>query len=232
MKKTTIILLCVAAVVCMVLVGFTGYYIGSKSHKQDTTQVATNPLEETATTEVATADVEAIKAELREEVKEEVRQELYDEIYNQAMADVETSLNERLAELEAEQKAAEEEAAKVAEEAAAKEAEQPKQTTTKPSNGGGNSGTNTGNNNNNNNNNNGGGKTETPKVTPYIKVHDVSASMSGGTAAIEAALNSAVDASSGTVMCDASSITGLGTFPVYWTATDGATATSYITITE
>lgn len=218
MKKTTIILLCIAAVVCMVLVGFTGYYIGSKSHKQDTTQVATNPLEET--TEVATTDVEAIKAELREEVKEEVRKELYDEIYNQAMADVEASLDEKLAELDAEQQAAEEEAAKEAEEASKNTETQTQQTTTKPSNNGGNT------------NNNSGGKTESPKTTPYIKVHDVSASMSGGNDAIEAALKSAVDASSGTVMCDPSAITGLGTFPVYWTSTDGATATSYITITE
>lgn len=223
MKKTTIILLCIAAVVCMVLVGFTGYYIGSKSHKQDTTQVATNPLEET--TEVATTDVETIKAELREEVKEEVRKELYDEIYNQAMTDVEASLDEKLAELEAEQQAAEEETVKDTEESSKNTEPQTQQTTTKPSNNNGNS-------DNNSGNNNSGGKTESPKTTPYIKVHDVSASMSGGNDAIEAALKSAVDASSGTVMCDPSAITGLGTFPVYWTSTDGATATSYITITE
>ena len=229
MKKTTIILLCVAAVACMALTGFTGYYIGSKSHKQDTTQVASNPLAEATTTDVIDeVTLASIKEELKNEVKEEVRTELYDEVYEQAMADVETELQKRLDELEAEQKEAEEEAAKQEETKTdtennktetkkdntqktetqktetPKTTEQPKQEQT----------------------------TEQPKQQAYINVHDVSASASGGSAAIEAALNSAVDSSSGTVWCDASSITGIGTFPIYWNSSDGATATSYITITE
>jgi flagellar basal body-associated protein FliL len=218
MKKTTIILLCVAAVVCMALTGFTGYYIGSKSHKQDTTQVASNPLEDATTTDaIDEATLASIKEELKDEVKEEVRTEIYDEVYEQAMADVETELQKRLDELEAEQNATEE--ATTTEESEGTTEAPAQQSSNRPS-GGGNSRGN-------------GGSTETePKVAPYIHVHDVTASASGGTAAIEVALNSAVDGSSGTVMCDPSTITGTGTFPVYWTATDGATATSYITITE
>ena len=228
MKKTTIILLCVAAVACMALTGFTGYYIGSKSHKQDTTQVASNPLAEATTTDVIDeVTLASIKEELKNEVKEEVRTELYDEVYEQAMADVETELQKRLDELEAEQKEAEEEAAKQEEtktdtennktetkkDNTQKTTEQPKQeqTTEQPKQE---------------------QTTEQPKQKAYINVHDVTASASGGSAAIEAALNSAVDSSSGTVYCNASSITGIGTFPIYWTSTDGATATSYITITE
>ena len=234
MKKTTIILLCVAAVVCMALTGFTGYYIGSKSHKQDTTQVASNPLEEATTTDaIDEATLASIKEELKDEVKEEVRTELYDEVYEQAMADVETELQKRLDELEAEQKAAEEEATT---EETEETTEAPvQQSSNKPSgdgNSGGNSGGNSSGNSGGNSGGNGGSTETKPKADPYIHVHDVTASASGGTAAIEAALNSAVDGSSGTVMCDTSAITGIGTFPVYWTATDGATATSYITITE
>lgn len=222
MKKSTIILLIGAFIVCLGFVGVTGYYIGSKSSKS---AQQTEPTIETATNNDALR--EEIRAELKEEVKEEVRAELYDEVYeeayNAAYTTIESELDAKINELQ-------EEADKQAEEEAAKEAEE-QQTTEAPKSSGG------------NNNGNHQQSTQTtreepttqapaPKADPYINVHDVTASASGGTAAIEAALNSAVDGSSGTVMCDPSAITGIGTFPVYWTATDGATATSYITITE
>lgn len=219
MKKSTIILLIGAFVVCLGLVGVTGYYIGSK---------AQTPVQQTTTKTASEEDTEALKAQLKEEVKEEVRAELYDEVYeeayNAAYTTIESELDTKINELQ-------EEANKQAEEAA-KEAEEQQQTTeaTKSSDGGNNSG----NHQQSTQTTKEGHTTQAtaPKVDPYIHVHDVTASASGGTAAIEAALNSAVDVSSGTVMCDTSAITGIGTFPVYWTATDGATATSYITITE
>lgn len=223
MKKSTIILLIGAFILCLGFVGVTGYYIGSKSSKS---VQQTEPTVETATSNDALRD--EIRAELKEEVKEEVRQELYDEVYeeayNAAYTTIESELDAKINELQ-------EEADKQAEEAA-KEAEEQQQTTEAPKSSGG------GNSNGNHQQSTQTTKEEpttqapAPKADPYINVHDVTASASGGTAAIEAALNSAVDSSSGTVTCNTSSITGIGTFPIYWTSSDGATATSYITITE
>lgn len=221
MKKSTIILLIGAFIVCLGFVGVTGYYIGSKSSKS---VQQTEPTVEATTSNDVLRD--EIRAELKEEVKEEVRQELYDEVYEEAYSAAYTTIE---SELDAKINELQEEADKQAEEAA-KEAEE-QQTTEAPKSSGGNS------------NGNHQQSTQTtreepttqapaPKADPYINVHDVTASASGGTAAIEAALNSAVDSSSGTVTCNTSSITGIGTFPIYWTSSDGATATSYITITE
>ena len=212
MKKSTIILLICAFIVCLGLVGVTGYYIGSKAQK---------PVQQTTTETANEEATEALKAQLKEEVKEEVRAELYDEVYeeayNAAYTTIEDDLDAKIKELQEEVKASEEEE-KATE--TTEVAESPKKDT-KPTNG----------------NNVGGGEhkpanTERPVVQAYIHVHDVTAAAGGGTAAIEAALNSAVDSSSGIVTSNTISITGIGTFPVYWTDTDGATATSYITITE
>lgn len=67
---------------------------------------------------------------------------------------------------------------------------------------------------------------------PFIKVHDVTVSDSAGPAALEQAINSALDDCSSTAVADANDIDGIGTFPITWTSADGASATSYITITE
>lgn len=220
MKKTTIILLCASMVVCLGLTGLTGYYIGSKTNRSSETKVATNPLEVVEETTISDnqVDIDAIKDELRDEVKDEVRDELYDEIYNQAITDVETELQNRIDALVEEQQKADEEAA-AAEAEASKNKSNKKESTTpvntsKPQT------------------NNGGGGTSAQskpaQTTPYIKVHDITCSMS----TIQSAIYGAVDGSSGTVMCDLSNITGCGTYTVYWTASDGATATSRVTITE
>ncbi len=227
MKKSTLILLIGAFVLCLGLVGGTGYYIGTKT---------VQPVQQTKATETdateTNVDTEALKAELRKEVEEELYKELYEKAEKEARATVEAELEARIAELQEEADKAEE--AKKQEEEAAKQEEtkadnnkaetkkdntqktetqktETQKTTEQPKQE---------------------QPTEQPKQQAYINVHDVSASASGGSAAIEAALNGAVDSSSGTVYCNASSITGIGTFPIYWTSTDGATATSYITITE
>lgn len=67
---------------------------------------------------------------------------------------------------------------------------------------------------------------------PFIKVHDVTVSNSAGDAALEQAINSALDDCSSTAVADANDIDGIGTFQITWTSTDGATATSNITVTE
>lgn len=213
MRKSTIILLISTFVVCLVFVGVTGYYIGSKSTKQ------TKSIVETTTSNDALR--EEIRAELKEEVKDEVRQELYDEVKSEVEAEVAANLEERIAALQSES----EEVLIIDDETEVVPESKPtsSENTTKPTQS----------------------TTTTPvqsqistqtqnqtKLNAYIKVHDVSVSMSGGSAAIEAALNNAVDSSSGTVICDTSSIAGIGRFPIYWSSTDGATATSYITITE
>ena len=211
MKKFSILIV-VGCILCIGLAGATGYYIGSKTQK---------PVQQSNTTEskskIAT-DTDALKAQLKEEVRAELYDEVYEEAYDAAYKAIEADLDAKINELQEDVKASEEEE-KATE--TTEVAESPKHENTQPTNG----------------NNVGGGEhkpstTERPAVQAYINVHDVTASMSGGTAAIEAALNGAVDSSSGTVTCDTSSITGIGTFPVYWTSTDGATATSYITITE
>ena len=228
MKKSTLILLIGAFVLCLGLVGGTGYYIGTKT---------VQPVQQTKATETdateTTVDTEALKAELRKEVEEELYKELYEKAEKEARATVEAELEARIAELQ-------EEADKAEEAKKQEEEEATKQEETKAD---------TGNNKTETKKDNTQKTTEQPKQEQtteqpkqeqtteqpkkaYINVHDVSASASGGSAAIEAALNSAVDSSSGTVYCDPSSITGIGTFPIYWTSTDGATATSYITITE
>lgn len=222
MKKTTVIILCLSFVVCLVLTGFTGYYIGTKNSKPDSTKVATNPLEEvnndeTQTTD-STVDVEAIKESLREEVREEVRAEVYDDIYEQVMNDVEANLQARIDELVEEQKKADAEA----------EAKDDNKNNTSNDNSNHASNNNSNNNNVNNNNDDEVTTQAPPKTEPYIKVHDITCKMSD----IESAIYGAVDGSSGTVMCDLSTITGYGTFTVYWTSTDGATATSKVTIIE
>ena len=227
MKKSTLILLIGAFVLCLGLVGGTGYYIGTKTVQPVQQTVATE-------TDAVNVDTEALKAELRKEVEEELYKELYEKAEKEARATVEAELEARIAELQEEADKAEE--AKKQEEEAAKQEETKADT--------GNNKTETKKDNTQKTETQ---KTETPKTTEqpkqettteqpkqqaYINVHDVTASASGGSAAIEAALNGAVDSSSGTVYCNASSITGIGTFPIYWTSTDGATATSYITITE
>ena len=212
MKKFSILIV-VGCILCIGLAGATGYYIGSKTQK---------PVQQSNTTEskpkIAT-DTDALKAQLKEEVRAELYDEVYEEAYDAAYKAIEADLDAKINELQEDVKASEEEE-KATETTEA--AESPKKDT-KPTNG--------------NNVGGDGGEhkpstTERPAVQAYINVHDVTASMSGGTAAIEAALNGAVDSSSGTVTCDTSSITGIGTFPVYWTSTDGATAISYITVTE
>ena len=212
MKKFSILIV-VGCILCIGLAGATGYYIGSKTQK---------PVKQSNTTEskskIAT-DTDALKAQLKEEVRAELYDEVYEEAYDAAYKAIEADLDAKINELQEDVKASEEEE-KATETTEA--AESPKKDT-KPTNG--------------NNVGGDGGEhkpstTERPAVQSYINGDGVTASMSGGTAAIEAALNGAVDSSSGTVTCDTSSITGIGTFPVYWTSTDGATATSYITITE
>lgn len=231
MKKTTVIILCLSVAICLVLTGFTGYYIGTKNSKPDSTKVATNPLEEANNDETQTTDsivdVEAIKESLREEVREEVKAEVYDDIYEQVMTDVEANLQARIDELLEEQRKADEEAAAKAEEEASDKAA--KEEASNKNNTSNNNSNNNSNKNNENNNNGGGGTTQKPpKTEPYINVHDITCSMSD----IQSAIYGAVDSSSGTVMCDLSTITGYGTFTIYWTSTDGATATSKVTITE
>ena len=212
MKKFSILIV-VGCILCIGLAGATGYYIGSKTQK---------PVQQSNTTEskskIAT-DTDALKAQLKEEVRAELYDEVYEEAYDAAYKAIEADLDAKIDELQKEAAKASEEKSNATK--TTEVAESPKHENTQPTNG----------------NNEGGGEhkpstTERPAVQAYINVHDVTASMSGGTAAIEAALNGAVDSSSGTVTCDTSSITGIGTFPIYWTSSDGATATSYITITE
>ena len=212
MKKFSILIV-VGCILCIGLAGATGYYIGSKTQK---------PVQQSNTIEskskIAT-DTDSLKAQLKEEVRQELYDEVYEEAYAAAYKAIEADLDAKIDELQKEAAKASEEKSNTTK--TTEVAESPKHENTQPTNG----------------NNEGGGEhkpstTERPTVQAYINVHDVTASMSGGTAAIESALNSAVDSSSGTVTCDTSSITGIGTFPVYWTSTDGATATSYITITD
>lgn len=213
MKKTTIVLLIGAFIICLGFVGVTGYYIGSKSVKQTKSTVET--------TNNNNALREEIRAELKEEVREEVRQELYDEVKSEVEAEVAAHLEERIATLQSESEEVPivEDENEVVPESKLKSSGNTTQPTRSTTTTQAQSQTST--------------QTQNQtKPNVYIKVHDVSASMSGGSAAIEAALNNAVDSSSGTVICDTSSIAGIGRFPVYWSSTDGATATSYITITE
>lgn len=215
MKNSTTIIISISFIISICLVGFTCFYLGSKISNN---KVVVNQSEESITSEIIdNSDLKIeLKEELRSEVKEEVRNELYDEIYAEVMEKVQNDLSTQIALLqeEEEKRLAEELAA--AEEAARQEAEnqskndKPAQQS-QPS---------------------APQQSSKPKTEPYIKVHDVTVSASAGTAGIQAALESAVDACSGVVMTDASSIVGIGTFPIYWTASDGATATSYITITE
>lgn len=210
MKKFSILIV-LGFILCIGLVGATGYYIGSKTQK---------PVQQSkdiySTSEVAT-DTDALKAKLKEEVRAELYDEVYEEAYDAAYKAIEADLDAKINELQEEAKVAEEEA----------KATKNTETTESPKKD-----TNTNNTNNTNNSSVKPSTTERPTVQAYINVHDVTASASGGTAAIESALNGAVDSSSGTVTCNTSAITGIGTFPIYWTSTDGATATSYITITE
>ena len=206
MKKFSILIV-VGCILCIGLAGATGYYIGSKTQKpvQLSDNIDSKPKVATDT------DANTLKAQLKEEVRSELYDEVYEEAYDAAYKAIEADLDAKIDELQKE---------------ATKASEAPKSS----NNGGNGSG--------NHQQSTQAPKEEpvtqapAPKADPYINVHDVTASASGGTAAIEAALRSAVDSSSGTVMSDTSAITGIGTFPVYWTSTDGATATSYITITE
>jgi hypothetical protein len=69
---------------------------------------------------------------------------------------------------------------------------------------------------------------------PYISgVHDISVSVGTDYNTMVASLISGVTGS-GYVSCDYSSVnlTVAGTYPVYWSSDDGASATSYVTVTE
>lgn len=216
MKKFSILIV-VGCILCIGLAGATGYYIGSKTQKPVQSSNNTD-----SKTKVATdTDANTLKAQLKEEVRAELYDEVYEEAYDAAYKAIEADLDAKIDELQKEAAKASEEKSNTTK--TTEVTESPKHENTQPTNS--------------NNVGGDGGEhkpstTERPAVQAYINVHDVTASMSGGTAAIEAALNGAVDSSSGTVTCDTSSITGIGTFPVYWTSTDGATAISYITVTE
>ena len=200
MKKY--IILIVAFICCVVFVGFTGFYLGSKTANKS--QYTSNVSSQSDNSTENTTDIEQIKSELRAEIRAEVQAE-----YISQINDLQNQINELIAyETElAEQEPIEEEPTQ--------EVTPPVQETTQPVQ-----------------------QSSTQDTTPvqqkpaYLNVHDVTCSISGGSSAIEAALRSAVDSSSGVAMADADSITGIGTFPIYWTSSDGATATSYITITE
>lgn len=76
--------------------------------------------------------------------------------------------------------------------------------------------------------------TEAPSSDPWISgVHDVTVAVGTDFGSMQASLISGVSGS-GTVYCDYSSVnlTVAGTYPVYWSSDDGASATCYVTVTE
>lgn len=76
--------------------------------------------------------------------------------------------------------------------------------------------------------------TEAPNNDPWISgVHDITVTTSTDFGTMQAQLISGVSGS-GTVYCDYSSVnlTVPGTYPVYWSSDDGASATCYVTVTE
>jgi uncharacterized membrane protein len=78
MKKSTIIILSIVAILCLGLVGYTGYFIGSAKNDLNKKMVNLN-----ATTEEFTQfDDSALREEIRNELKNEVKQAADEEVQN------------------------------------------------------------------------------------------------------------------------------------------------------